>query len=191
MAKLKSPRHPINFLKNIWHYNPETGWFTWKIHTFGGGRSIYRGDRAGTLALNAGKRSRPGYKRRQIGFAGKIYKEHILAYAFMIGEWPPEGSEMDHIDGDGSNNKWSNLRLATRSENLYNRNETLRNNTSGVTGVALHRDRRHSVVRWQAYIDVNGKRLPLGKFYSKEEAITARLAAEQKYCGEFAPNRRA
>lgn len=82
----------------------------------------------------------------------------------MTGEDP---NEVDHIDGNRSNNKWSNLRNGTRSDNL--RNIALkRNNTSGHHGVHFSKQRQ----QWTVTIGV-------GSFDSKEEAIAARKRAEE------------
>jgi hypothetical protein len=88
----------------------------------------------------------------------------------------------DHIDRNPLNNRKGNLRKATVQENNWNRN-VFKNNTSGIMGVNLHKPRN----MWRARICVNGKRLELGSFINKEDAIRARLRAEKAYYGEFAP----
>lgn len=90
----------------------------------------------------------------------------------------------DHIDRDTLNNRRYNLRPATHAEN--SRNQSLhKNNTSGVTGVSWNK--RDS--KWSAEIRINGEHLYLGYFINKEDAIRARLYAEVKHFGEFAPQR--
>lgn len=94
------------------------------------------------------------------------------------------GEQRDHVDRNPLNNRRSNLRLASTEEN--NRNRTLfQNNTSGITGVNFEPKRNG----WRARLYVNSKRLELGVFKEKEDAIKARLVAEAKYYGEFAPQR--
>src|SRR4051812_35075520 len=97
----------IEDLKQALDYDPETGWFIWKddgvIRSSPNGR-IYPGDRAGTA----------GEGRRQIKHIDRVYRESRLAWAFMTGDWPPKGFDVEHKDEDGTNNKWANLRLATR-----------------------------------------------------------------------------
>lgn len=93
--------------------------------------------------------------------------------------------DIDHINGNKSrhDNRKSNLRIATRTENL--RNQTYRNNsTSGFIGVSFRKDRN----KWRAYInpDKDGKQLSLGMFEDYTDAVKARILAEQKYFGEFA-----
>jgi hypothetical protein len=60
---------------------------------------------------------RTGYLEAEIG--GKCHRVHRLAWYLTHGEWPP--ADMDHIDGDGSNNRLDNLRLATPCQNAQNR----------------------------------------------------------------------
>ncbi len=88
----------------------------------------------------------------------------------------------DHIDRNELNNRKNNLRQATQMQNCQN--SSLRsNNKSGITGVYFHK--RDSV--WISQITVNKQKIILGKFIDKGDAIRARLNAEAKYFGEFAP----
>ena len=91
---------------------------------------------------------------------------------------------VDHKDQHPENNRKSNLRTASRSENAMN-SKLSKNNKSGVTGV--HWKKRDSV--WFATIGINGKQKWLGQFKTKEEAIKARLEAEYKYYNEFSPQK--
>ncbi len=94
------------------------------------------------------------------------------------------GKNCDHINRNTFDNRKNNLRVATYQENARN-SSVAKNNTSGVTGVTWNsRDRC-----WQARIGVNYRSKSLGCFINKEEAIVARLEAERKYYGEFAPQR--
>ena len=95
----------------------------------------------------------------------------------------PNNYMVDHKDRDGSNCCNDNLRLATKSQN--GANVGLRaNNKSGFTGVTLSNG-----TKWRAYISINGNFMTIGYYYNKEEAVKARLEAEAKYFGEFAPQR--
>jgi hypothetical protein len=91
----------------------------------------------------------------------------------------PDNMEVDHIDGDGLNNRRSNLRLATHTDNMRNR-RTQKNNQSGIKGVS--RSRRS----WIAQIRVNGKNRYLGTFPTAESAHAAYAAAAKELHGKFA-----
>lgn len=88
----------------------------------------------------------------------------------------------DHIDRNQLNNRKSNLRPATHQENRRNSTKP-KNNTSGFIGVSLNKKNE----KWIAKIKVDGKQISLGHYYDKEDAIRARLEAEAKYYGIFAP----
>lgn len=88
----------------------------------------------------------------------------------------------DHIDRNELNNLENNLRPATASENSQNRKRNS-NNTSGIIGVGWRKD----LQQWVARIKVKGRSIYLGSFIDKDDAIVARLKAEQKYFKEFAP----
>lgn len=90
----------------------------------------------------------------------------------------------DHKDRNPLNNRRSNLRPATESENAKNKSKSKRN-TSGVTGVSWDKE----CCKWLAYIKVNKTRKNLGRYIDKQDAIKARLQAEAKYFKEFAPQR--
>ena len=87
---------------------------------------------------------------------------------------------VDHISGDTSDNRKSNLRVVTRSQNNYNR-EIQYDNTSGTTGVSFLVSKN----RWVAQIWVNKEHIKLGYFKDIEDAIKARKDAEMKYFGEY------
>jgi hypothetical protein len=94
----------------------------------------------------------------------------------MTGEWP---SEIDHINLDKADNRWTNLRLATRRLNNAN---TRPRGALGVKGVSWNEERK----KYVAQIRVNGKQTGLGRFDTIEEAKAAYDAAAQLEFGEFA-----
>jgi hypothetical protein len=96
----------------------------------------------------------------------------------MTGEWPSK--EIDHCDGNKSNNKWSNLRLATKSQNQAN-SRIHKNNKSGVRGVHWHSQSK----TWRAMIKTNMKYTYLGSFKSKKDAASAYYAEAKKRFGNF------
>ena len=96
----------------------------------------------------------------------------------------PEGLEVDHIKHPQKHenkldNRKSNLRIVTKSENQMNKHKQ-ENNTSGIVGVHWHS--RDGV--WEAYISCNNKQIYLGRFNEKEDAAIIRKIAEDKYFGE-------
>ena len=89
----------------------------------------------------------------------------------------------DHKNQNSLDNRRSNLRIASVSENGMNV-KIRKNNTSGIIGVHQAKDRK-----WVASIRINKKRTCLGRFEKKEDAIIERLKAEKEYYGEFAPRK--
>lgn len=96
----------------------------------------------------------------------------------MTGEDP---LEIDHINGDPKDNRWANLRSVISAENAKNQKRR-KDNTSGVCGVYWREDSR----KWRAMIGHNGRLIRVGTFERKEDAIAARLAAQQKL--DYHPN---
>lgn len=150
-------------LKQLIHYDPETGDFTWKVN---------RGKAApGKLAGHICFKNTKQY--RIIGVNGRIDRAHRLAWLYMTGSWPTD--EIDHINGDGTDNRWVNLRQVDRQENC--RNMRIHNhNTSGVAGVSW----RHQRSSWRAYIMIDNKQKNLGHFTDFFEAVCARKSAENR-----------
>ncbi len=105
-----------------------------------------------------------------------------MVYMHRIIMNPPDGKQVDHINGDGLDNRVENLRIATSSENNYNTGKQS-NNTSGYKGVSWHKTRK----TWQVLIGVGGRliRIP-GVFNSAEDAARAYDEAAKKYHGVFA-----
>jgi hypothetical protein len=158
-------------LREILAYDQETGDFVRLVD-----RSTNA--RAGSIAgcVSAGG---TGKLHWQISIDGRLYYAHRLAWLYMTGQWPSK--TIDHIDANGLNNRWSNLREATKSENQHNRGKQ-RNNTSGFKGVSWHkRDRK-----WQAEIWLNGRKKSLGGFDDAAAAHAAYCDAAQKFHGGFA-----
>lgn len=89
---------------------------------------------------------------------------------------------VDHKDRNGLNNRRDNLRVANKSINAININ-IKSNNSSGVTGVSYSDSKK----LWRSYINYNKKRIDLGWFKSKDEAVIARLKAELKYYPDHPP----
>lgn len=149
-------------------YDPETGIFT----------RIKSNSNAHKAGAHAGS-VRPGSGYVYIKIGPKPYPAHRLAFLLMTGRWPE--NEVDHINGDRTDNRWINLRQATRNQNMRNK-ATYKTNTSGTPGVHFHT----RTGRWQARIQVDGKRIALGSFDTQEEAVQERRRAEAAIHKEFA-----
>lgn len=154
-------------LHEIIDYDPETGSFVWAMSRV----ACRKGDPCGRINQFSGY--------HEIGADYGLYHAHMIAWAMMTGEWAT--TDIDHINRVRADNRWCNLRLATRTQNSGN--EGLRsNNTSGYKGVTL--DVRSGL--WRAQIRLNGKKTNLGRFETKEEAAAAHDEAAIKSFGEFA-----
>jgi len=114
----------------------------------------------------------PGGKRRQ-----RTVYMHVLIARVM----GPVADQVDHQDGNTLNNRRSNLRPATQSQNLRNRKKQIKT-TSRFKGVYWHKAER----KWMARIMVNKKRLFLGQFSDEVQAALAYDEAARKHFGEFA-----
>jgi hypothetical protein len=128
------------------------------------------------VGSRAGFNMQHGY--RCICLRGRYYLEHRVAWYLKTGVWP---RQVDHRDGNGLNNKWQNLRLATTSQNQANK-KLGRNNTSGYKGVCWHKGGQ----RWAAMIEIGGRQKWLGTYETPELAHIAYVAAAKKHFGEFA-----
>lgn len=158
-------------LKTRLQYNPETGEFIWLagwVDKRGRSYNHKIGERAGA---NSGR-----YHGIQIN--GISYGSHRLAWFYMTGHWPTQ--LIDHIDGNGFNNKWSNLREATAQQNVMN-TKTPRNNKAGVKGVRLC----PKYNKWIVTIMKDNKRIYVGNYPTLEEAKNARKQAGKILHGEF------
>lgn len=161
MSLKDPPRVTQERLKELLHYDPETGIFIWKVNL---GNKLCKGKVAGNKDQDQGIRIKIDKVRK--------YPAHHLAWLYMTGFLPifPR-NEVDHINRIRSDNSWKNLRLATRKQNSANR--TGKRKVRGVRG-------KGSVFEATCH----GKHL--GTFKTeKEAAIAYNMAAIERY-GEFA-----
>src|SRR5882672_2870754 len=120
--------------------------------------------------------SADGYVYLYIG--NRKIRGHRLAWFYMTGEWPDP--EADHKDRDRSNNRWGNLRQATRAQQRMNV-PLQSNNKVGLKGVSFCR----ATGRYRADIRLNGKRRNLGRADTPEEAYALYVGASRDLFGEF------
>lgn len=154
-------------LRELLHYDPETGVFTrlsCRCH------SELLGQPAGCLDSK-------GYIRIRVD--GRKYRAHRLAWLYMTGFWPED--DVDHKDVDPSNNRWANLRKATKAQNTRNSRRPA-NNTSGYKGASWN----IAAQKWVGTIGHNGEKIYLGCFDTPEAAHAAYCAAAQRLHGAFA-----
>jgi len=156
------PRAAISELKTHVSYDRETGVFSWVQSASGR-----------IMSRPAGTKTSDGYVCVYI--LGRLYQAHHLAWAFVYGEWP---DQIDHINRHRGDNRISNLRPATRSQNAHNKAEPT-NNTSGFKGIRFRKN------RWEASCMVRGKRKYLGRHLSLGEARDAYDAFANSAVGEF------
>jgi len=146
-------------LREVLDYEPETGVFTRLV--------AKRGYRAGGVS---GSIMKIGYV--EIGVDGGRYLAHRLAWLWVYGVLPT--GHIDHIDGDKSNNRITNLRDVERAVNMQNLRTARRDNTScGLLGV--HPNRK----RWAAQIIVKGVTYHLGTFDTPEQAHQVYIGAKR------------
>lgn len=151
--------------KEVLSYNPETGDFLRK--------PTYRGFKEGE---KAGTKDKDDYVK--IKFYGYVERGHRLAWGFYYGEMLPSSIKIDHINGDKSDNRIINLRIANDHENARNK-KTMKNNKLGIKGVDIVRG------KFRAQISFNRKKKHLGYFDTIEKAASAYREASIRFHGEF------
>ena len=164
------------FLKECFAYNPDTGSLLWRSRPKKHFGSI-RAQRL-TNTKMVGREVGHVYKTRTIG---RVYRStkiggirrdvHRIIWVIVHGVWP---ENIDHINGDGLDNRIVNIREVTKSENSKNTKIHSRN-TTGQSGVC------RSWNKWRARINVDGIPMELGVYETLNGAVEARRAAEIKY----------
>jgi hypothetical protein len=161
--------HPLpsaEQLHSLFKYDPELGVLSWK-------------ERPPTTRANKIHNVRDAGKpvgaidtwgHRQVRLEGKLRAVHRIIWKMMTEK--DAAHQIDHINGHCDDNRWVNLREATALQNAWNK--PMRNtNTSGHECVSPLNTKRETSKKWRVTIGVNGKRLFVGDFYTKEEAIAA------------------
>lgn len=151
----------VDELRSRFSYDPETGVITRKTSDPRVKRWISGGI--------AGSINGQGY--REIKIDGKTVGAHRIAWAIFYGEDAPQ--YIDHINRDPSDNRISNLRPATKSQNGANRS-ALSNNKCGIKGCYFVKSKSPYLPgRWRAQCRVNKKLIDLGRYLTIEEAQAA------------------
>jgi hypothetical protein len=164
--------------RRLFHYDPETGVVT-RLYTSSVQSRWKAGERVGAVTeCGAYKQRRYRVLSIRVGGSHKRVYEHRFVWFYMLGRWP---KQVDHINGDGCDNRWANLREASRTQNMQNK-RIQRNNTSGIKGVSWYASKQ----KWRPEIKVNGRRISLGYYDNIRDAAAVYEEAARKYFGEFA-----
>ena len=164
-------------VREFLHYDPMTGEFVWNTRNrkwFKSSRdckawnTLYSQKLTGSLRIC----NRKQYKT--ISLFAKNYYTHRLAFMYMIGEWPE--NQVDHINGDGTDNRWENLREVDVIGNARN-TRIPSGNQSGVIGVSWCNTHK----RWRSTIVINKRQIHLIITDDFDEAVAVRKAAELKH----------
>lgn len=165
-ARAKPKRLTCERLKEALHYDPDTGIFRWKVQT------------SPRVKIGAVTGYRQADGQKIIILDGERHCAHRLAVLYMTGRWPVY--LVDHKNMDRSDNRWANLREATKQQNCANKGPQ-RNNRLGYKGVT-----QVPSGRFRAEITVDGKGRCIGTFDTPHEASAAYLSEARKVFGEFA-----
>lgn len=153
-------------LRRLVKYDPETGALTWI-------------ERDGNARFNSKLAGRPAFAQMSGGYLtgrinGKNYKAHRIAWAVAYGEWPK--GQIDHINGDRSDNCLVNLRSVSNSENGKNQKARSTNRSGEPCVNWFARDQK-----WWVKITVDGHQKHIGYFNTIEEAVAARNSAWKEH----------
>ena len=159
---------PIGKLTEFLRYDPSAGLIIWRKHY----SSVLAGEIAGSPKTSTGA--------IHIGIFNKVYLAHRIAWALY--HWrDPHPFMIDHKDGDRTNNKINNLRIADYSENNCNA-RIRKDNKSGIKGVCFHK----RTGKWQATLKKDNTVFYLGLYLTIAEAAAAMETARNDHHLEFA-----
>lgn len=156
----------VNDLRNVMSYDADNGKLFWRERS-----DVSKSWNTRFANKEAFTANSLGYRRGAIN--KKLYMAHVIIWAIYYGEWP--NGQIDHINGDRSDNRIENLRIVDNSGNQRN-TKLSKTNLSGQIGVCWAA--RES--RWRAYILGGKEQICLGYFQHKDDAIAARKIAEAK-----------
>lgn len=153
--------------RELLEYNPDTGELRWRVSR---GRV-----KAGAIVKS---KQMGGYV--QVGIDSRVYLAHLVIYLIVTGSWPKD--EIDHRDLDKANNRWGNLRPATRLQNLANQGAR-EHNFLQTKGVSVSNSRRNP---YRVGMKINGRMTHIGCFPTLDSAHKAYERYAVIYHGEFA-----
>lgn len=170
---VRAKKIPIEYLKTILHYNQETGEFFWKERPQEHFKSItswksfnikFAGKKAGSVETTVS-----GYKYLAIKVDRIVYKQHRIAWAWVNGD-----TEMfiDHLNGDSTDNRISNLRETTPSENSFNTKKASKYAAHGI---------RPKDGKWEVWFPINGNSLYFGRYDTEYQAVEKRKQLEEQF----------
>ena len=151
----------IGRLREVFSYTPESGFLHWRVCMGTRGRP---GARAGSLSAQ-------GYLVVGVDGCRNLFA-HRVAWAVHHGSWP--AGEVDHINGDRTDNRISNLRDVSTHQNHQNMRNARQDNKTGLLGVSMHKG------RFRAQIQAAGKKRWLGEFDTPEAAHAAYVSAKRE-----------
>lgn len=155
MAVISLPPRSAEEVRALLDYDPDTGVFT----------SKRTGNRTGAKVKS-------GYVYVSLGHRHCHGLAHRVAWLYEHGVWP--AVQVDHINGNRSDNRLCNLRVVTPRVNSQNRQAQQANNKVGLLGVTRHEH------KFRATIVVSGKQVSLGRFGTPDEAHAAYVAAKRR-----------
>lgn len=163
----RNPLPPAEYLHQLFKYEKTTGRLRWKVK------------RAQMdIGSIAGARRGKGNCYLQVSIDRKLYRVHVVIWKMMTGIEPPH--QVDHKDLGKSNNRWRNLRAATKSQNIANTGLSARN-TSGYKGVTWSKVSQ----KWRAQIWKDGKQYFVGSFDDPARASAAYQSKGRELYGEY------
>ncbi len=151
----------IDELKSVFHYDKTTG-------------VLRRNDIKSRPNCIAAYKEKAGKSRLVVSYKKRLILAHRLAWAISMGAWPD--GDIDHINGNDSDNRLANLRDVSKSVNQQNKRRPRVDNKSGFMGVSWHPRAK----KWRAQITVESKQIYLGVFESPEAAHRVYMSAKRR-----------
>lgn len=150
-------------LRELLHYDPATGIFTWRSKL--GPRAKHNGI-AGCISSDS------GYRMIRIDF--QLYRAHRLAWLYMFGVFPQD--QIDHMNGNRSDNRIENLREVTNQVNCQNKRQAQKNSKTGILGVSWNKQNK----MWTARLTHDNEDVLCKYFHNIEDARSAYLEAKRR-----------